>query len=157
MLEVEIPGFRRLALQHAVFDVNGTLALDGQLLPGVAARLEQLSGFLTVHLLTADTFGRQAEIDAILALEGVVLQRGESEAEQKAAYVNGLGAQSVVAIGNGANDVLMLRSAALSLAILGPEGVAGAALSEAVIVVTSIEQALDLLLNPRRMVATLRR
>ncbi len=157
MLEVEIPGFRRLALQHAVFDVNGTLALDGQLLPGVAARLEQLSGFLTVHLLTADTFGRQAEIDAILGLEGVVPQRGESEAEQKAAYINGLGAQSVVAIGNGANDVLMLRSAALSLAILGPEGVAGAALSEAVIVVTSIEQALDLLLNPRRMVATLRR
>ncbi len=157
MLEVEIPGFRRLALQHAVFDVNGTLALDGQLLPGVAARLEQLSGFLTVHLLTADTFGRQAEIDAILGLEGVVLQSGESEAEQKAAYVNGLGAQSVVAIGNGANDVLMLRSAALSLAILGPEGVAGAALSEAVIVVTSIEQALDLLLNPGRMVATLRR
>ncbi len=157
MLEIEIAGFRRLALQHLVLDVNGTLALDGHLLPGVAERLRKLSGSIAVHLLTADTFGRQAEIDAGLGLKGVVLQRGEPEAEQKAAYVNGLGAQYVVAIGNGANDVLMLRSSALSLAILGPEGLAGAALAEARVVVVGIEQALDLLLNPGRLVATLRR
>lgn len=154
MIEVNIPGRGTLQLAHAVFDVNGTLALDGELLPGVQERVSVLRGLLNVHLLTADTHGKQAAIDAQLGLTASIITRG---APEKGAYVLGLGAQSVVAIGNGANDVPMMQAAQLSIAILGPEGLAGTALTTADVVVTAAVDALDLLLNPRRLVATLRR
>ncbi len=157
MLELDVPGWRRLRLGHLVLDVNGTLACDGELLPGVAERLAALGGLLTVHLITADTHGRQAEIDARLGTTGVRLRRGEPEAEQKAAYVRGLGAAAVVAVGNGANDALMFREAALAVAVLEGEGLAGVALREADVLAPDIVTALDLLLHPRRLVATLRR
>jgi len=78
------------------------------------------------------------------------------EAEQKRSLVERLGAERVVAIGNGANDAGMLQAAALGIAVLGPEGLAGEAW-QAADVVAGIHQALDLLLHPRRLVATLRR
>jgi len=62
----------------------------------------------------------------------------------------------VVAIGNGVNDARMLRAAALGIAALGREGLATAALQAADVVVASIEDALDLVLQPERMAATLR-
>jgi P-type E1-E2 ATPase len=157
MLEVDIPGFGSLRLAHAALDVNGTLARDGTLLSGVVERLAALRSLLTVHLITADTHGRQAEIDAALGLIAIRTRRGEPEAEQKAAFVETLGAEQVVAIGNGANDAQMFRAARLAIAIPGPEGLAAAALREADVVVPDIGAALDLLLQPKRLVATLRR
>jgi soluble P-type ATPase len=78
------------------------------------------------------------------------------ERKQKAEFVDGLGSQSVVAIGNGANDVEMLHRAALGIAVLGGEGLAAKCLNAADIVVPSIEVALDLLIYPKRLLATLR-
>jgi hypothetical protein len=57
-MELAIPGFGRLSLEHLVLDYNGTLAVDGKLLPGVKARLARLSGMLRIHVVTADTFGK---------------------------------------------------------------------------------------------------
>lgn len=157
MLEVEIPGWGALRLAHLVLDVNGTLALEGRLLPGVAERIGALQPLLEVHLLTADTFGGlEAIATALGPVRAVRLEPG-GEREQKGGYVRGLGAGGVVAIGNGTNDAEMLREAALAVAVLGREGLAGAALAAADLLVPSIEDALDLLLHPRRLVATLRR
>jgi P-type E1-E2 ATPase len=157
MIEVAVPRSPPLHLDHLALDVNGTLALDGRLLPGVAERLEKLGMLLNLHLITADTHGRQHEIDRELGLTAVRLDRDQPEAEQKAAFVRSLGDDSVVAIGNGANDALMLREAALGIAVLGSEGLAYAALAEADVVVREITDALDMLLNTRRLIATLRR
>ena len=154
MIEVEIPGRGQFRLAHAVFDVNGTLALDGELLPGVAERMAALQEKLTVHMLTADTHGRQAAIDAALGMQATIIKRG---AVEKSAYVLQLGADQVTAIGNGANDALMMQTAVISIAVLGPEGLAVPALTAADLVAASITDALDLLLNPRRLVATMRR
>ena len=154
MIEIDIPGKGLLRLEHAVFDVNGTLALDGELLPGVAERLAALGERLTLHMLTADTHGRQVEIDAALGFSATIVSRGSVE---KAAYVLSLGGERVAAIGNGANDTHMLQAAGLSIAILGPEGLAFDALKNADVVVASILDALDLLLKPDRLRATLRR
>jgi len=74
----------------------------------------------------------------------------------KRAYAQGLGALGCVCVGNGANDAWMLRAAAVGIAVIGPEGAAVSALQAADIVVVSITHALDLLLNPLRLVATLR-
>ncbi len=156
MLHLEVPGLRTLHLQHLVLDVNGTLALDGELLPGVAERLHRLREQLTLHLITADTHGRQEQIDRQLGLTGVRLVPGQPEAEQKAAFVRALGDERVVAIGNGANDALMFRKAALAIAVLGAEGLAMVALREADVLAPDILAALDLLLHPRRLIATLR-
>jgi P-type E1-E2 ATPase len=157
MFTLDIPGHGTLALDYLVLDVNGTIALDGALLPGVAERLEALRGTFTLHLVTADTHGRQREIDRALGLTATLLPSGIDQAEAKAGYVRGLGADRVVAIGNGANDALMLAEAALGMCVLGPEGTALACLVHADVVVTSVTDALDLLLHPRRLVATLRR
>jgi soluble P-type ATPase len=146
-----------LRFEHLVLDVNGTLALDGELIPGVAERLGALRASLALHLLSADTHGGLAAIGAELGLPGVRLRSGESEVEQKAAYVRGLGGESVVAIGNGANDLGMLHEAGLAIVVLGPEGLAAGVLAEADVVVASPLDALGLLLHPRRLVATLRR
>lgn len=157
MLALEVPGLGELHLEHLVLDVNGTLALDGDLLPGIADRLAALRPSFTIHLITADTHVRQAVIDAQLGVTGVRLRRGEPEADQKAVYVRGLGADRVVAIGNGANDAHMFRDAALAIAVLGGEGLAAVALREADVLVADITAALDLLLYPKRLAATLRR
>jgi soluble P-type ATPase len=51
----------------------------------------------------------------------------------------------------------MIQSAAIGIAVMGREGLSQEALQAADLVVPSILDALDLLLNPRRLVATLRR
>ena len=155
MIELSIPGRGLMRLEHLVSDVNGTLALDGRLIDGVADSLLALADRLTLHLLTADTLGRQKAIDAQLGLTAVRVPPGR-EAETKAAYVRGLGAEHVVAIGQGANDTGMLREAGLGIAVLSAEGLASASLSAADLVVPDILTGLDLLRNPMRLVASLR-
>jgi P-type E1-E2 ATPase len=156
MIEIDVPGWKLLRLSHAVLDVNGTLAVDGRLIDGVPDRLSALRRRLTIHLLTADTHGAQLDIDAQLGLTAHRLAPG-GERAQKAEYVNQLGASSVAAIGNGSNDAGMLKAAALSIAVIGREGVSAEAIAAADVVVVGAADALDLLLNARRLIATLRR
>lgn len=160
MIEITIPGFKTLAIAHLVLDVNGTLALDGKLLPGVAKQLAALRSQVQIHLVTADTHGRQAEIDRQLGLTATILPPtappDPTQLSLKAHYVHQLGAESVAAIGNGNVDAAMLELAGLGIAVLGPEGLATRALQAADLVCASIEDALELLRRPDRLRATLR-
>ncbi len=156
MIELNIPGRGVIQLQHLVCDVNGTLAVDGALLDGVKQRLTELRDRLTVHLLTADTHGKQNLIDQQLGLSAVRIQPG-NEAEQKETYVASLDASKVVAIGQGANDAGMLRIASLGICVLSAEGTAVETLQGADLVTASIYEALDILDKPLRIVATLRK
>ena len=156
MISLEIPGRGAFRFQHLVSDVNGTLAVDGRLISGVAERLRAIQKNLTLHLLTADTHGKQAEIDRILGLQAVRV-RGGHEAEQKAAFVRQLGAEATIALGQGANDALMLKEAALGICVLSEEGTAVEALLAADILVPDTLTALELLLHPTRLLASLRR
>lgn len=121
MISVEIPGKGPLNLKHIVLDYNGTMACDGSLIPGVKERLNQLSKDVSVYIMTADTFGKASteckEINGKLHI--LTLPVG---AEEKEKFVESLGAENVVAVGNGTNDNLMLMRAALGIAVLGPEG-----------------------------------
>ena len=156
MIELNIPGRGLIDLEHLVCDVNGTLALDGQLLEGVARALTDLRDRLELHLLTADTHGRQEVIDRQLNLKAVRIQPGE-ESQQKAEYVRRLGAERVVAIGQGANDAAMLECACIGLCVLSKEGTAIEALLAADLVVPDIYSALEIIEYPLRLVATLRK
>lgn len=156
MIEIDIPGLAPLRLSHLVLDVNGTLALDGGLIEGVGERLRRLAGEIEIHLVTADTFGTTDAIARALGLRSTLIPP-HNQAEAKRAHVERLGADAVAAIGNGANDALMLERAALGIAVLGPEGAATVALLAAPVAVRDIQCGLDLLLHPRRLAATLRR
>lgn len=157
MIEIDVPGWRSLRLQHLVLDVNGTIALDGELLPGVADRIAKLRGAVDPHLLSGDTYDQLDNVAALLQVDAVRLRKDAPAAKQKAVFIRSLGAAGVVAIGNGANDVAMLQEAALSIGVLGSEGLALVALAAAHVLVPSIGEGLDLLAHPRRLVATLRR
>ncbi len=155
MIGLEIPGFGRVTIKHLVCDYNGTLACDGRLLPNVRQLLEQLSSSVEVHVLTADTFGAARE-----QLEGLpctlTILPAEAQDAAKADYVKQLGTENTLGVGNGRNDRLMLREAIIGIALVQEEGASAATLQSADIVCQSIQDALTLLLNTRRMVATLR-
>ncbi len=156
MIELTIPGRGVLALEHLVTDVNGTLAVDGQLIEGVARHLSTLRDRLTIHMLTADTHGRQSLIDRQLGLTAVILTPG-NEATQKADYVHRLGSDKVVAIGQGANDAEMLDVAQLGICVMSQEGVSKESLMAADLVAPNIIAAFELLEKPLRIVASLRK
>lgn len=156
MIELNIPGRGQFELEHLVCDVNGTLAVDGKLQDGVLRRFNTLRDRLTIHLLTADTFGRQAIIDQQLNLEAVRIEPGD-EVAKKVAYVRQLGAEKVVSIGQGANDAGMLEESRLGICIISPEGAAVETLLVADLVMPDINSALELLEKPLRVVAGLRR
>lgn len=155
MLVLEIPGHDTLNLEHLVLDYNGTLAVDGKLLEGVAPRLEALGALLAIRIVTADTFGQAAEQFTGLPVEVLVLPAANQPAAKRD-VVRRLNAPRVVAIGNGRNDVEMLAEAALGIAVIQEEGVSTQAVLAADVLTPNICAALDLLLHPPRLAATLR-
>jgi soluble P-type ATPase len=156
MITVEIPGYRTFQFRHLVLDVNGTLAKDGSLIEGTVPLLEELRSKLDIHLVTADTHGKQEAINRILSIEAVKIPV-ENQVKAKLDYINRLNADTVVAVGNGFNDTAMLEHAGLGIAVIGPEGAAAESVFKAKIVTSDIESALELLLHPKRLMATLRR
>lgn len=152
-LSVEIPGRGRLELEHLVLDVNGTLTSRGVLLDGVAERIRAVGARLVVRLLSADTFGTLGDVARELGVEAQAAADGEA----KLRVLEALGPERCAVIGNGANDALVLAVAALGIAVIGPEGASLAALQAADLVCGSTVEALDLLLDERALVASLRR
>ena len=155
MITVDIPGRGKLEIKHVVLDYNGTMALDGNLLPGVEEKLNLLGEIIKVHILTADTFGKcRNRCEGINGTVNILSQ--PVGAEEKEAFVEELGAENVVAVGNGTNDSLMLDRAALGIAVMGPEGMSVKALRGADVAVKDINEGLELLIKPDRLKATLR-
>ena len=155
MIRIDIPGRGRLDLEYLVMDFNGTLAVDGLLIAGIREKLTLVSERIKMHVLTADTFGTaRAELEG-LNLSGSLVEH-DNQDTGKAEYIARLNETKVVSIGNGRNDSLMLKNAALGIAVLEGEGASFKAIQQADIICKSVHDALDLLLNPQRIVATLR-
>jgi soluble P-type ATPase len=153
MIRIDIPNRGTIELQHAVFDINGTLAVDGIPISGVVDCLRSLADLLSIHLLTAGTHGNLVALEQTLGYPLHIIQNGE----EKAAFVQQLGPESVIAFGNGANDILMLRLAAVGVAVLANEGMAIGVLQVADVLTTSPVDAIQLVLHPKRLIATLRK
>ncbi len=155
MLEFDIPGFGHVRLEHLVSDFTGTLSVDGKLVHGVREALNKISEFLNLHILTADTFGMARQ-----ELEGInckiYILTGPDHDIQKEQYVKKLGADSVVALGNGNNDRKMLKTAKIGIAVCLKEGCAKDAFIASDVLVNSAMDALELLTNTKRIIATLR-
>lgn len=155
MLELDIPGFGFIRLEHLVSDFTGTLSVDGKLLLAVRERLNKIAEFLNVHILTADTFGKAREELKGINCEIHILE-GENHDIQKEDYVKMLDAERVVALGNGNNDRRMLKAARIGIAVSEGEGCSVDTIMSANIHVRSALDGFGLLLNPKRLKATLR-
>jgi P-type E1-E2 ATPase len=155
MVEIDIPGFGPVEIEHVVSDFTGTLSEDGRLCEGVGDALSRLAEVVEVHVLTADTFGTALKELAGLECKVRVLE-GPNPDAQKADYVRALGTERVLAIGNGRNDCAMLAVACVGVAVCLREGCSARAIEAADVLVSSPVHALELLLHPKRLKATLR-
>jgi len=156
MININIPGHSHLSLEVLVLDYNGTLALDGIMPIHIKEKIAFLANLLDVHIVTADTFGSVAVQCQELPVQIKILKTND-HTQEKADYLNQFGKSMVVAIGNGANDQLMLEKANLGIAVLGGERCSNKALMTADVLVKNMEDALELLINSQRLIATLRR
>jgi len=155
MIIINIPGYKSFTIKHLVMDYNGTLAVDGKIKNGVVQHINKLSSKLEIHIITADTFGIvKSELKG--AICKITVLSKDNQIQEKLNYINKLGKDSVVAFGNGRNDQLMLKHAALGIAVMLEEGCAIESLISAKVLVKDIKHAFDLLNNPLQLSATLR-
>lgn len=154
-LMLDIPGHKPLKIHHLVLDYNGTIACDGQLLAELVPQLNTLARELTIHVLTADTHGSVAgQVTQFPCTVSIIAPENQIAAKQE--YLMQLGSEHCIAIGNGRNDEYLLRDAAIGIAIMHHEGVASATIMAADVVCPSCAAALQLLIRPKRLIATLR-
>jgi P-type E1-E2 ATPase len=156
LLEVEIPGRKIFKLDNLVLDINGTIALDGDVKREVVESIKELTQFLSVYIVTAGTHGKLDKLEKALEIEIYKIEPSK-EAEQKQKFVKNLGAEKTASIGNGSNDALMLKNSAIGIAVIGDEGASIEAIFSADVVVSNINNALDLFTKPKRLIATLRK
>lgn len=155
MIEFTIPGRGRMRIKNIVFDVNGTIAIDGKIDEKIKKKLEKLAQKVTVILLTADTYGT---IEKEMGKTGIKIQKISSpgEVEEKEDFIKKLGEEQTIAIGNGENDRLMLKRAILGICVVDKEGASSKAVTNSDIVVYGREAVFELTDNPQRIIASLR-
>lgn len=156
MILLDIPGFNEnLTIEHLVLDFNGTLAVDGKLISGVEKILNDLAERVTIHILTGNTFGTAEDELKNVACKLIALPK-ENLGKEKEKYLQTLNTDSVISIGNGRNDRLMLQASAIGIIVVQQEGASSEALMAADVICPDIYSALELLNNPLRLIATLR-
>ncbi len=155
MISIDIPGWGNMEIENVVLDLNGTLATDGKIPSEVKKKINSLAGRVKVYVLTADTQGTATEEILEMKVELIKIE-GKDSKEGKFNFLKSLDLEKTAAMGNGNNDQLILKEAALGIAILGDEGISISAMKQADVMVKNIPDALDLLLKPKRLIATLR-
>jgi len=157
-IAIDIPGFGRRHIRIVVSDYTGTHSVGGVTEPDVKRRLRELAALVDLHIVTADSFGTAERELAGVAIP-YKLGPGRHDTE-KADYVSRFDLQHVAALGNGNNDRLMLKvvkeGGGLAIAVDNGEGCAMDAARNADLFVVGAANAIDLLLDPLRLKATLR-
>ena len=154
-MEILIPGSGTLDIKNILLDYNGTLAVDGILIPGVEHVLNELSLQYYIHIITADTFGTcETELRNVKCTFNRLEPGNQSEAKLK--YLHSLGKENTACIGNGRNDMLMLKESVLGIALIQDEGVFTGTLLASDVICQDIFSALDYFRKPKRLIATLR-
>ena len=152
----EIPNYKRLEIKNILLDINGTIQFNGKISVELKQKIMELKQKFKIILISADTRGNLKEIASELDLNFEKLTENRPEREQKGKIVDKYNKENTIAIGNGNNDELMLKKAALGIAIIGSEGVSIKAINSADIIVTNPIDAIDLILDEKKLIATLR-
>lgn len=155
MIEVDIPGRKKLLIENIVFDYNGTIAVDGILPEDIKESLMKIRENLNVYIITADTYGNVVNQCKELPIEVETFTEGNATV-YKRKFVEKIGAEYTIAVGNGFNDAEMFKVSALSVAVIGEEGCCTGALINSHIVVKDIRDVFSMIMKRDRMRATLR-
>jgi len=157
-IAIDIPGFGERHIRVAVSDYTGTHSFGGSIALHVKAKLRELATLVDLHIVTADSFGTAEQELAGIAIPYKL--RTDRHDIEKAEYVTQFDLQNVAAFGNGNNDRLMLKAVkeggGLAIAVDNGEGCAMDAILNADLFVVGAANAIDLLLDPLRLKATLR-
>ena len=165
-IRIDIPGFGQLHIRVICSDYTGTLSCQGKLIDGVAQRLRQLAKLVDIHVVTSDT--RKTARKQLKGLPIALHDEITSDDHDvfKRDYLTTLGTtlgiapKSIAVFGNGRNDRLWLAAVrdagGLAIAVDVGEGCAVEAMASATLFVVGIRNALDLLLDSKRIVGTLR-
>ncbi len=148
---INIPNYKSINAKTVVFDLNGTLAVDGKVDKETKEALNNLNKKYNIVILTADTFGTVIkEFDGYnVSIE--IIKNTEEKMNKAKEYMPYIG------VGNGNNDIDMFKNAELGIAVIGKEGCSVKTMLSADIVVNNIMDAINLLSNEKRMIATLRK
>jgi len=155
MIRIHIPGWGDLNIENIVFDFNGTIATDGKIPIEVKEKINLLSNEGNVFVLTADTQETTQEEVKEMNINLITVEY-DSSGKGKFEFIKNFNLENTVAIGNGNNDLLILKEAALGIAVIGDEGLSASAMKNADIIVKDVSEAIDLFLKPKRLIATLR-
>lgn len=155
MIGIRIPGVGQKTIEHVVFDYNGTIAKDGVLIKGVKEGIKQFSDKVGFHVITADTFGFvKKELNGIDCTLIIIPEK--DQAQSKLDYIQTLGTQQTLCVGNGSNDRMMLKAACIGIAVLQEEGLSCDSLLSSDLVVRHVLDVFGFLNTPERLIATLR-
>ncbi|HKL13796.1 MAG TPA: HAD hydrolase family protein [Halanaerobiales bacterium] len=157
MLKIEVPGYKTLNIEYLVLDFNGTVAKDGKIINGVKDKLDKLSKNIQIHILTSDTFGTVQEQFSDNKINIEIIDSEVGSIDYKKEFIKKLNKEKVIAIGNGNNDSKMLKTAELGITIIGEEGAAISSIWNSEVAVNNIIDALNLIIKPKSLIATLRR
>lgn len=154
MKTISIPGWGSVEIKNVVLDLNGTITESGDVIPGVLDGLQALqSEGLRIFVLSGDTRGTlKKTFGTSLGIEPVVTKT----AAEKLAFVESIGPDHTVCIGNGNIDVDMFRVSKISICTIQAEGATSKAVFEADIIVTHIRHAIEILQDSAKLIATLR-
>jgi len=155
LIKTDIPGRGNMEIENILLDLNGTIATDGKIPLDVREKINLLSEKVTIYILTADTQGTAEE--EVRGMNADMIKIAEEDSKnRKFEFLKTFDFEKTVAIGNGNNDQLILKEAALGIAVMGDEGISASAMKNADVIVKNISDALDLFLKPKRLIATLR-
>jgi len=152
-MKLNIANVGEVEIKNIVLDYNGTIAKDGTVKTSVKKYIKELCAQFKIFVVTADTHGSAAANLADTQTELKILTTSD-HTKEKEDFVKSLG--NVFAVGNGSNDSLMLKAADIGVCVIEDEGASAKSVLNADIVCKSIEDAFELLIKPKRIIATLR-
>lgn len=153
-MDYDIPGVGALTIKTIILDLNGTLSVGGQVPEGVKPRLEKLKeqGF-RVLFFTGNTRNDADDLAAELGIEWKLAKN----ADDKRNLALELDPETCASIGNGRIDLELMKTVKLAIVTLQAEGVHVETLLASDIIIPAINDALDLFIDPQRLIATLRK
>lgn len=153
---IDIPNLEEIEIKNLVFDYNGTLASNGAVSNSVKKALLNLVSNFNIYVITADTFGTVKEELKDTGIEVAILST-KNHTKEKADFIKKIGESHTLSFGNGNNDELMLKCSKISIAIIGDEGCSTKTMLSSDIVCKSILDAMGIIEEPKKLIATLRK
>jgi soluble P-type ATPase len=146
-------GQEQINIENIILDLNGTLAVEGQIADTTKALIIQLKALsYRLVLISGDIRGNAADVAKELGLD---LFLGTSSPE-KALQMQQFDSEKTAAIGNARIDIGTFQNAKISIGTLQGEGIHVGILKYIDILVPSIDAALKLFINTKSLEATLR-